>query len=135
MGTRAIFAVQLDNGKYLGGWQWWDANIPPSELNRRLSTIKEVDTLLAIGEWESLMSKHEKEDFIKFRRKNEMPEPIFTKVGKYYVHLDDYKTKHKRPSNGFCAPKVYASIKEMQGQDINFVYVFDTKTCRWEKYR
>ena len=138
MSTRAIFAKQLEDGKYLGGWQWNDGNIIPSELTKRISTLAEAELLISLGEWRCLMNRNEKNEHIKFcesLNKNnpkhyaEEEKPKFQKIGKYYVLLKNHKSVE------FNKPQIYDSIEDMLGQDVNYVYVFDTMVNKWIKHK
>jgi len=139
MSTRAIFAKQLPDGTYVGGWQWNDGGcFYPSELNKRFSTEEKVDELISVGEWKGIFSKKEKEEHIQWYKekisKAEADDLMFKKIGQAYVLLDRIKEERKNKINNFYQPKNYESLDDMLGQDLNFVYVFNPLFCTWKKY-
>ena len=138
MSTRAIFAKELSDGTFVGGWQWNDGgNYTPSELNRKFSKEKDVDDLIAIGEWRVIFSKKQKEEHERWYSENitNGRKLKWKQISGNFVLLDSWKVRQANKLNGFCQPCVYKNIEEMLGQDINYLYVFSNKTHKWKKYR
>ena len=134
MSTRAIIATPTAKG-YKTAWCWCDGM--PSDLGQilrsKFKTKALVDELISHHSFEALDTKKGKEEF-----EHDCPE--YTKHGGYFDELSNgtYLLKyghHGKTVAGMGKYGFFKNIKDMLGQDLNYVYVFDPANGTWETYK
>lgn len=124
MGTRAIYCMKYKIG-YLGAWQWLDANnIRLDYLNRHFNNRVAVLDFLKQGEWDVMGTRKNMQSILDGCKAT--PYRMTECNGVYFV---------KRPESMKKAPVFYKDLETLLGQDVNFVFMFDSKTHKWKKQR
>lgn len=126
MSTRAIVGVVQKDGTFLGAWQWSDGGTILDILNRKFIEEKEVKDLLSVGAWQIMLGPRQWKEYCDYINKQYgWPEPQHIVVNNVYFKKESY-----------CAnkPTVYKNIIDAANEDINYVYVYDSKNHKWKKY-
>lgn len=126
MSTRAIVGVTQKDGKFLGAWQWSDGGTILDILNRKFNTDETVKELLSVGAWQIMLGPRQWKEYCDYINKQYgWPIPEHITVNNVYFKKESY-----------CAnkPTVYKNIIDAANEDINYVYVYDSKNHKWKKY-
>lgn len=126
MSTRAIVGVTQNNGSFLGAWQWSDGGTILEILNRKFNDDKTVKELLSVGAWQIMLGPRQWKEYCEYIKEHyNWPVPEHIVVNNVYFKKESY-----------CAnkPTVYKNIIDAANEDINYVYVYDSKSHKWTKY-
>ena len=121
MSTRAIIAVENDDGTYTGAWNWNDGYDIKNRLLKDFTKREDVDFLLNIGMFNDLFSQRDFDDYCNFCTNQLHKDPNEDK--EFIKYKSTYVVLEKRGYDGHKA-EIYKDLDDMAGQDINVVYLF-----------
>jgi hypothetical protein len=134
MSTRAIIGIKNNEGSITGAWQWNDGGGLTSLLNKKFNTIDKVVELINQGMWNCMFSKKEAEEYEKWLKDNlyknrnkDIPPHKYMSINGIQLLKDERYYER--------LPETYKSFDDAIGQDINYLYLFDTDTNKWECFR
>lgn len=134
MSTRAIIGIKNEDGSITGAWQWNDGGNLTSLLNKNFNTIEKATEIINEGMWSTMFTnkgaeKHERwlKDELHKEENENIPPRQYTKI--YDIQLLKHEGYYQRP------PARYESFEDAMGQDINYLYLFNKNTNKWERYR
>lgn len=127
MSTRAIIAIPTAKG-YRTAWQWCDGF--PYDLGKKLrnkfNTPELAKELVSHISFSSVMTKAEKEDY-----ESDFTYGDFKELSNgLFLHVDSHDG---RPVAGSGRYAFFKNIKDMLGQDLDYVYVFENG--KWVTYK
>lgn len=133
MSTRAILGIVQSNGSFLGAWQWNDGGNILELLNRKFVDDKSVKDLLSVGMWSTMWGPRQYKEHLTDTIRNFEGNPDIVNRVKSAKMLDNgvYFVRDYYHDN---IPKVYKSVLDALGQDVNYVYVYFPKLHKWKRY-
>lgn len=144
MSTRAIIGIQNKDGSIIGGWQWNDGKGLLPLLKSQFNTTDKIVELISNGVWNNIVSPRDKETLEHFTEwtKRDNSDYYLVSIGK--CHL----LKEKPNDNAeFCfggdegiiinddGSMTFEDFEWANGQDINYLYLFNPETQEWKVYQ
>jgi len=144
MSTRAIIGIQNKDGSITGGWQWNDGEGLLPLLKSQFNTTEKIVELIQNGVWSTIISPKDNEALEVYSEWTKRKNSIYhiTSVGK--CHL--LKTKPNDNAE-FCfggdkgitintdGSMTFENFECANGQDINYLYLFNPETQKWKMYQ
>lgn len=143
MSTRAIIGIQNKDGSICGGWQWNDGKGLLPLLKNQFDTTEKIIELISNGVWNNIVSPRNKETLEHFKEFTKKPDSDYYIVSVGKCHL----LKEKPNDNAaFCfgsdegisinsdGSMTFEDFETADGQDINYLYLFNPETREWNVY-
>lgn len=144
MSTRAIIGIQNKDGSINSGWQWNDGKGLLPLLKSQFNATEKIVELISNGVWNNIVSPRDKETLEHFTEwtKRDDSDYYLVSIGK--CHL----LKEKPNDNAeFCfggdegiiinddGSMIFEDFERANGQDVNYLYLFNPKTQEWKVYQ
>ena len=126
MSTRALIGKENEDGTITAAWCWNDGKDIKKNLVKDFTKNEDLEFLLSLGEFSTIMTKAGMDDFIHFC---ENTLHCDLKDKEFINHNKSFVLKEKHHEN---KPKVYSDLDEASGQDINVMYIM--KNEQWLEY-
>lgn len=143
MSSSAIMGYVKENGHFVGGWQWNDAQDLQKKLNKYINTLEKVDALIYRGVWNNIVfpgEKSKRDDFVEktLRPKTPYHLELVDNILLLKEKPDDDSAKcfeadsHISVESGILE---FNSIEDALGQDIVCLYEFMPNVGKWVDHR
>lgn len=125
MSTRSIIGLIDKDGTIKAAWQWCDGYETIKYLRKYFRTKELAEELINEGcYFSSIFTASEKASFETWEKKYAMDGTYLQLSNDIYLRKRLYEFLQKNPIH-------YNSIREMLGEDVSYIYIFDEKTCSW----
>lgn len=143
MSTRAIIGIKNENGTITGGWQWNDGMGLISLLRKEFDTVEKIQELISNGVWNNIAGPRDKQEINQFMKwaKRQGSDYSVVPVGRCFLLKEE-----PCDNASFCfgdeegitinadGSMTFADFTTANGQDINYMYLFNPVTSTWRTY-